>query len=569
MHDQPDIALIKLPNHNVDYPSLSIPTLTRALRRAGCSVVQDDLNVRLRDVLFTAPNLDYLTYHFLPEAGKYFLNDPEEYKRIKTVLNFLTQLDQNVGFSRLEKTKQMMLDRRYPEILGAASSAEDCSSVFILESVFHNIIDFSITCDTMGISLDRKNIVVDYLDRKMRELAQTAPRIIGFSVMDIQRKTFAWFARRLKKIFRGKIVAGGADVSIYNQSYLGYFDFIDAAFVREAEVSLVSFVRGAPLASIPGVIYRDGNDIVATPPEFHPENAVYDPDYSDFPLDKFLLPVLPVSASRGCAWAKCKFCVHHQTYSGYYERGALEVADNIEQLVNTHGVRHFHLTDDMLDVPLGTAIAREMISRGLDVNILTYARFDKRFTADILDTWRKGGICVIEWGLESASPRMLERMTKGISMKKVQEILDLSNRAGILNKLMLFHNYPGEEVEDFRESLDFVERNVTDRIIRPFFTVRNKLELRANSELDRLSRPEEQTLFPKRWAPSSLFQGKIEYADYDNYPEKLELLDDFLDRMQQLQKTRKVFGTNDENLTLDLIVWEMASKGMETKIHCK
>lgn len=569
MSNCPDIALLKLPNHNVDYPSISIPTLTRALREANCSVFQDDINVRLRNHLMTESNLKQLTYEFLPEAGACFLDNPVEYGRIKTIISFLVQLDDDFGFASIEATKDLMLSRKYEFVFNSYEHSTNCSSLFVVESIFHNIIDLSIKCEELAVTFLSKNIVSEYLLKKVDEIIKINPRVVGFSILDIQRSTSMWFAKQLRRSYTGEIVVGGPDVSIHKSAYLKRYPFIDVAFLQESEVSIVSYVKGASLDSISGIAYRNNESLVINEQNFDHSQANYYPDFSDFPLDNFLLPVLPVSASRGCAWAKCKFCVHHQTYSGYYERDPIDVADSIESLVNAYGVHHFHFTDDMLDVPLGTAIAKELYKRDLNVNILTYARFDKRFTSETLKKWQQGGIKVVEWGLESASPKMLNSMTKGISIEKVQEILDHSSKVGILNKLMLFHNYPGETLADFRQSLDFVEKNVLSRTIRPFFTIRNKLELRRNSELDTLSRNDDQMLFPKRWEPTNSFQCKIEYADTEDYVQKVDLLGKFLNRMQKLVEKRKVFSTNDENLTLDLLVWEMTSKNIPTKVFCK
>src|SRR5262249_46849707 len=150
-------------------------------------------------------------------------------------------------------------------------------------------------------------------------------------------------------------------------------------------------------------------------------------------------PTLPLSTSRGCHFAKCTFCNHYKTYSGYYSNDAIKTVDVIEHLNERYGTRFFHFVDDMLEVESGTAIADEIIRRSLDINIITYARFESKFYQDstILERWQRAGIRVIEWGLESASQRVLNLMVKGVAVRNVQKILDISSNHGIVNKLML------------------------------------------------------------------------------------------------------------------------------------
>ncbi|BCS54413.1 radical SAM protein [Geobacter sp. SVR] len=556
-----DIILLKLPNHNIDYPSLSIPTLTRALRNDGITVIQQDVNVELKDILLTQRCLEEITYEFLPAICEYFISDPEEYTRVKNMVIYLNNIDTTIGFGALESVKSQLLERKYKQIFTSTESSNNTLILFTIASLLHNVIDLAITLDELNAPIAQDNVVIRFMKDKIKSIAAINSRIVSFSVLDIQRKATLWFAKRLRKVYQGTIVVGGPDVSIFRDNFIRHYPFINVAFLKESEVSLVKFVQGVPVDTIDGVIYRDIDGTVRiNEPKHEPSNSVYRPDFDGFPLDKFLLPTLPISASRGCKWAICKFCVHHQTYTSYYERTASAVVDDIEYFVQKYHTRYFHFTDDMLDITIGTAIARELIQRGLDINILTYARFQNGFTPEILDLWARGGIKVIEWGLESASPRMLKEMAKGISIEKVQTILKDSREKGILNKLMLFHNYPSETIDDFEQTVDFLEKNIEERNVRPFFTIRNKLELRLNSELDHLSQQANQTIFPKRWNTSSIFQSKIEYEDTPDYPVKLHKLEAFLGRMQHLVSSRRVFSTNDENLTLDLVVLDVSAQ---------
>lgn len=559
-----DVVLLKLPNHNMDYPHLAIPTITAALRKKEYSVVQQDVNVLLRDSLLTATHLREISSVYLPALAEEFLGAPTEFERIRNAIAYLHYVDDNVGFERVENVKRRMQRREYESLFCNAEDASVVNLLFVLTGMMHVVIDLALTADEMGVAID--NPVIRFLDAKVKEVAALSPRIVGFSVIQIQRKATLWFSRRLKELWKGLIVIGGPDPSTFKDEYLTGNPYIDICFLKEAESTFLDFLAGKSPKDISGIVYRGEDGTIRTnEADYDKKLSVFRPDFDGFDLDKFLLPTLPLSTSRGCAFAKCTFCNHYKTYSGYYSNDAIKTVDTLEYLSKRYNTRFFHFVDDMLEVETGTAIAEEIIRRGLDVNIITYARFEARFDQDktILARWHQAGIRVIEWGLESASQRVLKLMIKGVSIRKVQNILDTSSSSGIVNKLMLFHNYPGETVEDLQMTVDFLHKNVLEKKVRPFFTVRGRLELRLFTPLEMTSREPDKNPFRKRYERSSSFDSLLGYADHDDYPQKSEYIEKFIDKMSGYLMEQGIFSTNDENMSLDLIVLDMQRRGLK------
>lgn len=562
-----DVVLLKMPNHNMDYPHLAIPTLTSALRRNFYKVRQQDVNVLLRDHLMTRDMLDDLAYRFLPALAKAHVDSPADFDRIRNAMVYLHYIGDNIGFGRIEEVKRKLQAREYESVFCDEEESGIATLIFVLTGMMHVVIDLALThAETGG---DIENPVTDFLIEKVHEVAALNPRVVGFSLIQIQRKATLWFARHLKPLFDGKIIVGGPDVSTFKEEYLKNNDFIDYGFLKEAETTFLDFLRGKPLEEIAGIVYRDAEgNIKVNEPSYDIKLSVFRPDFDDYDLDKFLLPTLPLSTSRGCAFAKCTFCNHYKTYSGYYSNDAKTTVDNIEFLVKRYNTRFFHFVDDMLEVHEGKAIAEELIKRNLDVNILTYARFEPEFRdPEILELWRKAGISVIEWGLESASQPVLKKMIKGVSIKQVQQILDISTDKGIVNKLMLFHNYPGETVDDLKTTVDFLRSNVLDKKVRPFFTVRGKLELRLFTPLEMDSRDYSKSPFRKRYERSSSFDSLLGYADEDDYQKKVNYIEGFIEEMSGYLSRNKIFSTNDENMSLDLLILDLKKRGYQTAVN--
>lgn len=562
-----DVVLLKMPNHNMDYPHLAVPTLTGALRRSLLRVKQQDVNVLLRDFLLTEEQLKNLAYDFLPRLAREHLASPADFDRIRNALAYLHYIGDNIGFAKIEQVKQKLQARAYAEIFCDEQESSIAMLIFVLTGMLHIVIDLALTYDETEGDLD--NPVTAFLHEKVLEVAALKPRVVGFSVIQIQRKATFWFARHLKPLIDGKIVVGGPDVSTFREEYLKNNDFIDFGFLKEAETTFLEFLKGKPVEQLDGIVYRDAEGAIkVNEPRHDIRLSVFRPDFDGYDLDKFLLPTLPLSTSRGCAFAKCTFCNHYKTYSGYYSNDAKETVDNIEVLVKRYNVRFFHFVDDMLEVHEGSAIAEELLRRKLEVNILTYARFEPQFCEEkILDLWFKAGIRVIEWGLESASQQVLKKMIKGVSIRQVQNILNVSTEKGIVNKLMLFHNYPGETVDDLKMTVDFLRRNVLEKKVRPFFTVRGKLELRLFTPLEVDSRDYSKSPFRKRYERSSSFDSLLGYADEADYPKKVDYIEQFINEMSTYLNQNKIFSTNDENMSLDLLILDLKRRGFETVVN--
>ncbi|MFI6070270.1 B12-binding domain-containing radical SAM protein [Actinoplanes sp. NPDC051343] len=555
---QADVCLIKLPNHNIDYPHLATPTLAARLRSQQFTVEQVDINVELHDYLLTSDALQRVEKELIPQLLRAERGEITEVRRLRRFLEQVNNIGQTIGFTAIEQQKELMQRRDYAAVFGHDATLPPLA-VFNVASINRILVDRALALDTLG----EPNLVSQFLHEQAARLAAMEPAVVGISLLQIQRRAAIWFARRLKSMGDMTIVIGGPDATSFGADYLRAYECFDAAFQFESEESFARFMNGVPVAEIPGMAYRDSAGEVREHPADHDKaRSTFLPDFDGLSLNKYLLPTLPLSASRGCAFAKCKFCNHFRTYSDYYENDARATVDNLQTLSSRYGTRYFHFVDDMLEHSLGTAVANEIVRRGLDLRIMTYARFEARFTPTELDVWSRAGIRLIEWGLESASRSVLRSMSKGIALGKVDELLSAANRAGILSKVLMFHNYPGESVEDLRESIDFLRQRTIDRTLRPFFAIRGRFELRLDTPIEVTSR-DDPALIPKRFERSSSLSSLIDYHDGPEYDVKRTELERFLHEMGALVEARTVLPANDDYVSLDLILQDLNSNGAD------
>jgi hypothetical protein len=185
------------------------------------------------------------------------------------------------------------------------------------------------------------------------------------------------------------------------------------------------------------------------------------PDYSFARFADYLspVPVLPVSASRGCYWHRCLFCP--EAASPTHPYAVLPPASFPEllgELAGRHGVRHFHFTDNALPVGVLRRLAAGGGPPGLSWH--GFVRFEKALLdPDLVAGLAASGCTMLQLGLESGSQRVLDRLRKGTQLAEVAAILANLKRSGIASYVYVMLGTPGETEEDADLTLRFLEEH--------------------------------------------------------------------------------------------------------------
>ena len=555
-----DVLLLSTPNKNIDYPGLSLPALTAALRQRGISVEQHDLNVKMRDEILTAAGLSGLLESTLPSYAERFRGSEVELRRLVSLYEFLRTLRAEEGFQALEDTKRRAQARDYRWVFESDARFRQFLSLFKINRALHYLFDIAVTMSYQHVD--------DYLTEKLRvaldgvrdEVLAKNPTIVGFSVLDIQRKFTLRTIEAIRQDFRGKIVVGGADPTRFPREYMEWFEAIDAVFYREAENSLPLYVESLEGPScvttkIPGVFCRDDQGRVCSS-RHQPVvlSELPSPDFRGLPLNLYLTPALPVEASRGCYYHRCTFCIHWDTYFDFRTRDPAKVVDDMRALASQHGTKFFHFTDDCLPVPNALRLAKLIRESGLNIRWLSYFRLEDALDKNALkDVWDAGGR-VLEMGLESASDRMLTLMNKNISVEVADRIVKDAASIGLLVKLFMFHGYPGETLADAERTVRFTEEHIIARRIRPFLPLRNRFELLRGSQVYESVRSGREEMIARYWLPSGLFSIRAEYELSSEEDPTRDLISGFVERIRRYMREKKIYNTDDENVMLDLLI---------------
>jgi len=234
-----------------------------------------------------------------------------------------------------------------------------------------------------------------------------------------------------------------------------------SAVVFEGEVALLELVRTLERGEDPcaeGRLIRGQmiEDMTLLPP----------PDFDGLPLDRYLAPelVLPYDPTRGCYWGVCTFCHYGLAEVGtarYRERTTETIVDHLEALSKKHGNGIFYLSQDVFSPRIAAQIARAIRARGLNLRWGTDMRPERSLTPERCEELVAGGALSAALGVESAAPRVLSLIDKGIPPEDIREVIQNLARAGVAVEAMCFSDFPTETYREAMETVRFI-RGVED-----------------------------------------------------------------------------------------------------------
>jgi radical SAM superfamily enzyme YgiQ (UPF0313 family) len=269
---------------------------------------------------------------------------------------------------------------------------------------------------------------------------------------------------------QAKICVGGPHVTIMEEKVLT--DQFDYAFIGEGEEPWKKFLNvldaDGPLSEVPGLVYRDEDQVIKKTArtntsknlDIYPRPAYHLLKMGDYKLGtlKGRLPFSSIQLVRGCPW-KCIFCASDQLETTrILKRSVSTVIDEIEGLVNTYGVKHFMIIDDVLTLVRKSTVefCNQLIERKINIT------FEGSTRANLLDEelvalMKKAGLIRLSFGLETVDEDMRKTMNKKVPLDAYRESNALLNKYKIeaLNSVMI--GLPGESEENVWKTLNFLK----------------------------------------------------------------------------------------------------------------
>jgi hypothetical protein len=301
---------------------------------------------------------------------------------------------------------------------------------------------------------------------------------IGFSLYMSNLLVSNLLALKLKQLKPGiKIIGGGPEVTRIKRVFSGQrlwsapitidiFKAFDVLIEGEGEQTLTEWLskqkQQLKQPDTKGLMFEQQGKVTINKPrpllsDLEPVNI---PDFSDFLLDEYQVPVLPVVTSRGCV-NHCSFCADSPLWKTYRTVSAEKTVEALEVLAGKHQINNFEIVDSVFNGSIKRLemICDRIIDRSLDIRWSAKACLNRAMDIALLNKMKKSGCQSLSYGLESGSETVLKSMRKNIDLKQAQRIIKQTKQAGIQANCFFIIGYPTETEQDFQKTLDFISRN--------------------------------------------------------------------------------------------------------------
>jgi len=300
------------------------------------------------------------------------------------------------------------------------------------------------------------------------------PDMVGFSVLTPFVLETARLAALVKELCGPDtlIVAGGVHPTALGREMLETIPELDIVVVGEGEETMVELAARKPFAAIAGILYRQGNLCLPTPPRPPVRDLdqlapiayeLFDMAYYTAPspwLIRWLeLPALNLRTSRGCTH-RCRFCAGHRVGSLRVRFHSVDfVVEQMQMALERFHVRGIHFEDDTLGadphrlVSLCEAIRR----KGLEKHLCWDGCLRVNQAApELLAEMKAAGCIQVEYGFESASDEALRRLGKGATAEMNRRTVELTRQAGLRIYADIMIGLPGETRADIESTCEFL-----------------------------------------------------------------------------------------------------------------
>jgi radical SAM superfamily enzyme YgiQ (UPF0313 family) len=426
MHkEKKKILLMMLPFWDPLIPALGISCLKSYLQLYGYQVKTIDANIKEE---FRELQNDYFNrlIEYIPQGNRLHL------------YNIGHEVLKNHMMAYLEKKDQ----KEYVQLV----------KILVFKTFFSNIADNQVdelNSEIREFYLRLEKYILHILDTEK-------PAVMGLSVYGSTLPASLFTFRLVKEksphiltvmgggIFSGELAIHSPDFDIF----LKKTPYIDKIIVGEGEKLFLRLLQGELPESQKVYTLKDINE------EILDMSRVEIPDFSDFDLRYY--PQMAAYTSRSCPY-QCGFCVETTYWGKYRKKSGRQIVEELMRLYRRHNKRLFLMCDSLLN-PVITDAANEFKQEKVSIYWGGYLRVNAP-VCDIENTiqWRQGGFYRARLGVESGSPRILEKMNKKIDIQQIKTSISSLAYAGIKTTIMFVIGYPEETGADFQKTLDLIE----------------------------------------------------------------------------------------------------------------
>jgi magnesium-protoporphyrin IX monomethyl ester (oxidative) cyclase len=333
----------------------------------------------------------------------------------------------------------------------------------------------------IGCELEKKRFSVKILDMEIMPLdfdlfayiKNLAPKIVGISGTSHSRFESFKIANITKQVSSEIFtVYGGCHATFTAEDTLLHIKDIDYIVHGEGEITfpeLVNFLisRQGNIENIKGISFRkDGNVVRNAPREritdldsLSYSRHLLEMEKYDIKMSFSDLPATTIMTARGCPY-NCSFCSASTMFGKTYtRRSAKKIVEEIRYYIKRYkikGVRFFDSTLTLNSEHI-VSLVNELKAENLNFSWSCEIRVN---TVDrpLLEAMREAGCYYVDFGVESLSENVLQKIGKQITLQQVVGMLKWCRELDIKTTVFFSFGHIGETWDDTQKTLSFIDK---------------------------------------------------------------------------------------------------------------
>lgn len=320
-----------------------------------------------------------------------------------------------------------------------------------------------------------------YFARVLEDLQALKPKFIGISIFTLDYFLGMELAAYIKQRYDCQIVMGNVHASLFPEDCIFPGSPVDFAVIGEGEETLTELLEAANKSgnfeNIAGLCFlkegkffktasRQAMNIAELPLiPFEKINMDYYLKPRQILIRDLVISGVDFFTGRGCPFF-CDFCAANSIFQaqgvkkGVRYQSLDNVFANVDVLVKKYRIDGFYILDDTFTVSEERVIefCRRIKPYGIVWGADTRANLINQKMLKIMKT---SGCIQLDFGVESGSPEMLKKVSKGITIEQTISAFKMCEEAGIRTLANILINLPGEEESHIKETEDLL------KIIKP------------------------------------------------------------------------------------------------------
>ncbi len=315
-------------------------------------------------------------------------------------------------------------------------------------------------------------------------IAAFGPEVIGLSFLTMTISRARALLEQLRELLPDAVMMlGGPHVTAEPARSLRDFG-ADVIVVGEGERTAVEVLdriaSGSSLHGIPGTWTEEGQG--------PPRAVIEDLDTLSLPardlcdFERYLSPPglirgwasarhASMLASRGCPY-RCTFCASHlQLGRRFRLRSVASVMAELDRLVDRYAIQGMYWVDDIFtgDRAWVRELCEALVQRPYQLEWGCQSRVTG-IDRPTLRAMKAAGCVQVDFGVESGSQKVLNRMKKGTRPDIIERTFAMVHEEGLRTGASFIFGSPGEDAEDAQQTIELARRLQSDWTVFFFST---------------------------------------------------------------------------------------------------